>query len=712
MQKTTEQNGNFTIIALLVWAVVLVGVFLSSRGEDVGRLSSFLGGLTKGSLFGGEGLVASLTGLLIALLIVAAWYGLGAAVVWSVKRFTKEVSGENRSGWLDLARSCALGAAVWSLSWFFVGLAGGYNKISAVVSLLIGLGLAFFFALQARKNKGTSEKSTGDLAGNIAFGLILFVLAFTLVSAAAPPVAKDTLLYHFAVPKNFIAAGNNAVIEGNIASYLALGTEMHVVWAMLLGNYFSLRAGEVAASVTVFAFFPLLLLAIYGWARELELSKTWATIAALLVATIPTAYHVAANSYIDLALALYITLAIHAVGRWWRDSNNEWLFYAALCLGAALASKLTTLFAVIALGLVILLRARDAQNSETQGQNSNSLLLKGFAALAVAGILASPWYLKTWAATGSPVFPFYMNVWKGVAPGWDVERSVLFQIINSKYGNYLGNGLDYLVAPLTVSLFAQPEIPRTFDGVLGAAFLFGLPLIIWAYRRYGLRPELNVALIASGVLFLFWLFTSQQLRYLLPIFPALAVSICFSAHLISQENKAWRQALTGILIFIAAVSGSVSLAWFAQKNPLPVAFGGESREAYLTRRIDYYPYYQIVNNELPPDAKVWLINMRRDTYHIDKPHFSDYMFEDWTFKGLVEESKSVAELQNKIKQMGITHLLVRHDFLLDFKQTVLVDEQKRTEKENQEKLKMARDLILDNKNVIRSDNRFSLIKIN
>lgn len=710
MQKKTEQNSNLTLIALLIWALALVVGFLYSRGEDVGRLSSLLGNLTKETLFDSEGFGASLVGVFTAFLIVAAWYGLGAWIVLLLKRFSKGSDDENRSALLDFARACAIGAAVWSLCWFFVGAAGGYSKITAVVSLLIGLGLAVFSGLRLWKNREATEKGATDLAGKVAFGLILFVLTLTLISAVAPPTAKDTLLYHFAVPKNFIASGGNAVIEGNIASYLALGTEMHVVWAMLLGNLTSFRAGEVAAGITIFAFFPLLLLAIYGWARELGLEKTWAMMAALLVATIPTAYHVAANSYIDLALALYITLAIHAVGRWWRSLQSEWLFYAALLLGAALASKLTTVFAVIALGLVVLLRARSAKNEEVE--SPNSVLLKGLAALVVAGILASPWYLRTWAATGSPIFPFYMNFWNGTAPGWDAQRSVLFQIINARYGGDPKSAIDYLIAPFTVSLRAQPELPEFFDGVLGVAFLFGVPLIIWAYRRYGLKPELNIALIASGVLFVFWLFTSQQLRYLLPIFPSLAVAICFSAYLISQESKTLRQGLMVILLFISVVTGSVTLAWFAQKNPLAVAFGGESREDYLTRRIDYYPYYQIVNTELPADAKVWLVNMRRDTYHIEKPYFSDYMFEDYTLKGLVEESKTLPELQDKIRQMGITHLLVRHDFLLDYGRTVFVDETKRTEKENREKLKMARDLILDNKNVIRSDNRFSLIKIN
>ena len=76
-----------------------------------------------------------------------------------------------------------------------------------------------------------------------------------LIAAIAPPIAKDTLLYHFAVPKAFIAQHSNAFIDGNIASYLALGTEMQSVWATLLGNIVSL-GGRSRCGATNFSFLP------------------------------------------------------------------------------------------------------------------------------------------------------------------------------------------------------------------------------------------------------------------------------------------------------------------------------------------------------------------------------------------------------------------------------------------------------------------------
>lgn len=708
-QKSETKNSNLALILTVLWAAVLLFGFLSFRGEDLGKLGSLLGNLTDGKLFGASGFGESIAGILMASLIAASWFGFGSLITNLIKKFfAEDESLEKDSSFLVTARIFAIGAGSWSLIWFFLGFFGAYNKISAVIALVFGLILAVWQLVSKRKKTEESSEEL-DLAGKIAFGLVLFLLIFAFISAIAPPIAKDTLLYHFAVPKNFIAAGNNSVIEGNIASYLALGTEMHVVWAMLSGNFVNTRVGEIAAGVTVFTFLPILLLAIYGWARELNLNKTWSMISVLLFISIPTVYHVASGGYIDLALTLFLTLAIHSIVRWWDDLSNERLAFAAILLGAALSVKLTAVFTIIALAFVVLLRAREAQTEEKS--HISQIFAKGFSALFVSGILASPWYLRDWATTGSPIFPFYMNLWKGNATGWDTERSLLFQVINTRYGGFPKGISDYLISPFSISLKAQPELPEYFDGVLGIAFLFGIPLIIWAWRRSLLKSELKIGVLVASLLFLFWLFTSQQLRYLLPIFPVLAISICFSANLLSLKNKVFRQTLTAVLLIISVVGAGVTLAWFAQKSPLQVALGGETRDEYLTANVDYYPYYQIINAQLPDDAKVWLINMRRDSYLIEKPYFSDYMFEDWTLKQMSEEANSVAELRAKAKQMGITHILARHDFLLDFNKSVIVDPQKRSDEGNRKKLQIVKDFILDGTNTLKADKRFSFVKL-
>lgn len=688
--EASQGKSYLSAAAFAVFAGALVVAFLANRGGDIGQLPQLIGDLGSGPLLG-EGSASALVGLVCAGCIAISWAGLGEAVL----RLLPE-AGEV-DGTLMLCIRVATGAAAWSLVWFILGLAGLYNTVTAFVCVAVGL--VTFFIFRASRAEITNPRA--KLLPMVLLGATPLFLS--VVSASAPPIAKDTLLYHFALPKVFVAHNSNAFIDGNIASYLALGTEMHYVWAMLVGSVFGSRSGEAAMGVTGFLFFPLLLTIVTLWLSELKVSRTWAMVAMVMVATVPTAYHAAASGYIDIALASFVTLAAYALARWWKEQTTAWLILLGIFLGAALSIKLSALFVIAAFALVILLRARGADNA-------GKVVLAGFAALLLAGVTALPWYVRTWAATGSPVFPFYMSIWKGAAPGWDVERSNLFQAMNSQYGGADKNALNYLTAPVRASVAAQPEQPEFYDGVLGVAFLIGLPVLGWALWKFEMPVDVKIAAGVAGIVYLFWLFSSQQIRYLLPILPLLANAIAAAGQALSKRIQAFRPVLTYSLLAACIAALLTSVAWFAQKAPLRVVLGGESRDEYLSRNLDYYPYYQIINSETEPDAKVWLINMRRDTYNIERPVMSDYLFEDWTLREMVWASRTGQELKARTAAMGIKYILARHDFLFDYDRSTLVDE-KRPRAENGAKLKMARELILDPANTIKADGKFSLVKV-
>ncbi len=707
----TEKNGLLLpAVAIAAWAAILIVAFLANRGSDIGRIGKLFENLGGGPL-GGSGVGDSFVGGIIALSIALSWFGVGNAVVSFIRTARSEV----HSHVLEFAVKTAVGATVWSLVWFLLGIAGAYTRPVAVVALVIGLvlaGLAFRRVKEAKTESRTPERAA--VFDKMILLLIAVPVALSLIAAMAPPTAKDTLLYHFAVPKAFIAQHSNAYIEGNIASYLALGNEMHVVWAMLIGGFGGQRVSEAAAGSTIWIFFPLLLAAVFGWAREIGISRRWALIATLMIASVPTAYYVAASAYIDLALALYVTLAVYALSRWWRTLETGWLTLIAVFLGAALSAKLTTLVVIAAFGLVVLLRVRKAKES---GSGSvGKIFVTGFAALLMAGVIASPWYLRTWAETGSPVFPFYMSIWKGEAPGWDVERSNLFQAMNSQYGRVSGAATDQLLALWNVSVKAQPEEAKFFDGVLGVGFLIGLPFLIFALWKGfkdaddGVRVPVQIGAGVAAIVFLFWLFSSMQLRYLLPILPLIAIGIAASVERIAGRRSALFIAAK-YSIGVASVCGILTaFAWFLQKAPLRVVLGGETRDQYLSRNLDHYPYYQALNTTTARDARVWLINMRRDTYNLERPAVSDYLFEDWTLRKMLWESRSVQELKAKAAAMNVQYMLTRHDFLFDYDRTTLVDDSK-PRAENEAKLRIAKEFILDKANTIHSDEKFSLVKL-
>jgi hypothetical protein len=165
------------------------------------------------------------------------------------------------------------------------------------------------------------------------------------------------------------------------------------------------------------------------------------------------------------------------------------------------------------------------------------------------------------------------------------------------------------------------------------------------------------------------------------------------------------------LVLGAAAAGvPIVLAWFAELNPVRAALGGESPSAYLSRRLDYYPYYEVINESLPPTARVWLINMRRDTYHIDRPYVSDFVFEDYSLTRDVRAATSAEEIRARMRAAGITHLLVRHDQLFDYARSPIVDDRQSRE-HNLAKLGLMAAFFQEGTRLIRGDGKFWLIEL-
>ncbi len=690
------------VAAAGVWWLALATAFLSNRQNDVGDLPALAGAVASRLLAGpifGRGALDSLTGLLIAIGIGLAWYGLGAAIVHRAMPPDRP-----RPPAMHVAERALVGAAAWSLLWFFLGLLPLYRTSVAVAALALGLGAAALALPRPRPSVGAATR----IVGASALALLATTQLLALLAALAPPTAKDTLLYHYAVPKAWIAAGRAIELPYNIAAYYPLGVELHALWAMLLGTSFGVRAAEAAAGATIFLFAPLLTMTIYGWARERGADPAWAATAALVISWIPTVYDVAASGYVDLALACYTVLAMRAFGDWWTGGGWRTLAWLVVGIGGALSIKLSAGFLLLPLALLGLLHALTVDRRAGDGRHTSVASTAAMLALAlILGVAISlPWYVRNWVRTGSPLFPFYLELWPAHAPGWDVERSQLYATWFSLYGDIQGP-LDYLWSPLRLAVAAQPDLHGAYDGVLGIAILFAVPIVAWAVWRRRLDVQMYLALLLSVALYVFWLFSSQQLRYLLPAAPPLAVAIAIAG---SRLEEPVRRLLLALVLGAAALGLPVILAWFLALAPSRVVLGGESRDTYLTRRLDYYPYYQVVNRQLPPTATVWLIDMRRDTYHLDRPSFSDFIFEDYTLTRYVREAGSVEQLRARVRAAGITHLLARHDILFDYARSPVVDE-RRPREENLAKLQLMHAFFTQGTRLMKGDEKYWLIEL-
>ncbi len=693
-------------VCTAVWGVALIILFLLNRRYDLAYLPQWLAEfgreLAGRPSVGADGFVQSSGGLLVAVLVVVAWWSLGSLIL----RLLVPSSGLGSRA-LDWSVRGLLGSGAWSTIWFFLGLAKLYRTPVAVAAVGAGLVLAVW----AWRHDEPTSPAEGRRP-RVATILIVVVLGLALVAALAPPTANDALLYHLAMPKAYISSGGLVEVQDNMASYFALGVEMHAVWAMLLGRLGSPRMAEAAAGATLFAFVPLVVLVTYGWARARQLDRTWSTLAALTTAAIPSVYFVAAGQGVDVAVAGYSALALLAASRWWTTLESGWLWLMAAAVGSALSSKLSAVALVTPLMVAVLLRALTIERASSRdGRPSAGVTAAmGLCGLGAGILLASPWYIRTWIWTGSPIFPFYSTLWPGHAPGWDAGRAQLLDSLVQAYGRS-SSVLDYLLSPLYVSVSAQPELPRDYEGVLGPAFLLGAPVVAWAFRRRCLDVELRLTSLIAVAMFVLWLMGSQVVRYLLLAMPALAVAIAAAA---AAAAVKWRpgsgRLLRGLLLGAAAANALVVIAWFVELNPLQVVFGGEPRERFLARRLDYYAYYEIINRELPPGSRIWLISTQRDTYHLERPYFADYLFGAYTLTQWVREAEDAAALRARAHALGITHILVRHDALLNFASSAIVDDAQPREV-NLARLELLRAFFSQGTRLLKGGPKFWLIEL-
>jgi hypothetical protein len=685
-------SANSILLLSAIWATVLTIIFVANRQADILQFGSAAASFSdKFNGFSFTALRDTILGACVVAALAIAWFGFGTLVETALAKLSPrdQFSQSWRAG-----TQIAYGAGITSLLTFALGIAHLFRPPAAIALLLVGLALAARTIILTPRPE-SSERQSFSWAAALA---VILPLALAGLASLAPPIAKDTLLYHLSLPKAFIQSGGLVDVPLNIAQYYALGAEMNGALAMLFGKIVNARVAEAAFGFSQFAYLPILALITFGWMRSRGTSISNALLATALVVAVPTMYASASSGYNDVALAVYVTLATAAAANWWKSADTRSALEMGIAAGFALTVKLLAVFLVAALAIIFLLKLRQAQNDNAALRNN----ARTFAlSLALALALCAPWFARTWASTGSPVFPFYMNIFGGSAPGWDEQRSLLDQLSNARYGGYPKSLLDYAATPLRVSLTAQPDEPPAFDGVLGFSFLFGIPLLLFAWKRKQLEAEWLVATAIASLWFVFWMFSSQQLRYLLPALPALAVAIIVASSALESRLKTilWVTAIPALLVMIT---------WFAQQDLLAVLIGAESRDHYLARSIDHYSIYAEANAKLPQDARVWLVDVRGDTYHIERSYLSEFRIEH-TFPQLVLSSNSIDELRERVRDQKVTHLLARTDILLNYEISQLVDDRLPRE-ENERKLQLLRDFLFTGK-VIAKNDRFVLVEL-
>jgi hypothetical protein len=564
--------------------------------------------------------------------------------------------------------SFGIGLVIVGYSVFLLGVAGALRPIfmAGTLSCLAVLALAGWRRRSAASkgpmtmppallttNPGFRGFKPGSLTLRTGFGLenpvgliagfaLLLLLAAAFVLTLTPESGKDALIYHLAVPKLYLQHGGFYSIPGNIFADYPLLAEMHYLIALFLQN-------DILAKMMNYVVLLEILLGIGLFSRFLLREHAFPALSMLIFLSIPSVFAVSHAAYNDLFVAFFTLAAFHSFLRWSQNRLTGWLAIFGVFTGAAIACKYTVLLTIPLGVLGILFFA--LKDKFTTAATLRALVVYT-AALLAAG---SPFYLKNWLVTGNPFHPFLYAIFGG--KGWDADQARLYDIMVQSLG--MGRSLcDYILLPFNLSFRAKFD-NIAFDGIMGPVFFFTLPFLVFVRRQ----TALFLIMVFSFFSFLFWASSAQQVRYLVPIFPLLAI---VAGAILTGYRKQKRT----FPLLVALIAGSLAcnaccvVHDFIKIAPLRVVSGMESRENFLGRLIPAYPMYRFANENLPANAKVFLIYMKNYTFLCEQDCFSDSMFETHTIGKIIRASSSPEEIGSALKKRGFTHLMYDERYLV------------------------------------------------
>jgi hypothetical protein len=390
--------------------------------------------------------------------------------------------------------------------------------------------------------------------------------AFTFISVLAPPSSIDALVYHLRVPHEYLRSRRMVPLRDDVRTFQPLNVEMLFAFGM------ALRDDVVAASLHWVLAIGAALSA-GAWARRLR-AKSPLVAMAIFVCS-PLFVWESTSSFIDLGLSLFTSL-----GLLWATTEAECspvgILLAATFAGFAAGSKFTGCGAAVLVGGAAFLHAR---------QERRPGLVRLLTVGAGAALIAAPWYLRNLLWTGNPFFPLANRLF---------GRGAAQPLSTFVYG-YGKDPLHFFSSPFDLIWRGDP-----FDAgwSMGPAYLALVPLALLSGRRERAYRTLVVVL---GAFWLFWFYSSQQMRLLLPILPLCAGLAADGFDRLQSHRWPGRSARAAV-----ALSMAVGLATAAvlAKGSWKVVAGVEPRTAYLGRLAMDYPAFEQVNSRLTDDARV------------------------------------------------------------------------------------------------------------
>jgi hypothetical protein len=468
---------------------------------------------------------------------------------------------------------------------------------------------------------------------------IVLALAVAAVCSMDPELKGDAGVYHLTIPKLYIAHGGFFRIPFNVYSNWPLNGEMLFTMAMLLKDY--LLANSVQCLFSVFTAY-----AIFEFVR-VRRSAWYGFMAVLFVLFNHTFMREAAIAYVDIIQAFFMTTAFIFMMRAndQPEQRRVCLLLSGISCGMMAGMKVSGFLGIVPIVAWYLVKLPAGNRPR------RALVELATCLLPPIVLLALPWMVKAAWFTGNPVYPFFYNIWGG--PDW--SQACWRQFADWQASMGMGRtAVDYIKLPLRVILSAGAGYAH-FDGSLNKMWIALVPLSVVAALW---NRTVRACLAVSGIYFVCWTSASQQLRFLIPVIPVLAIAAALGLRELMDRLFARKVVVVGAFaavyclaagLLILEVSGS-----YAKAAEVVGRYGGKDREAVMKSAVP--GEFAFMNRELPMNARLLFLNTNYGFYS-EREYIADSFFEASQIVDWLAPCASVGEMRARLRNKGITHIL-------------------------------------------------------
>ncbi|MBW1682564.1 MAG: glycosyltransferase family 39 protein [Deltaproteobacteria bacterium] len=181
---------------------------------------------------------------------------------------------------------------------------------------------------------------------------LLLLGACVVLLSWVPPVSRDALVHHLALPKLFLRHGILADFPTMVYSYYPMNLDLLYMIPLRFGN-------DIAPKLIHFSFGLLTAWVLYAYLKS-RLGRTYGLMAALFFLSTPVIVKLSTTVYVDLGVIFFSTAALLLLLQWAeRRFRSRYLLLSAVCCGLALGTKYNALICLLLLTfLASVLRVR------------------------------------------------------------------------------------------------------------------------------------------------------------------------------------------------------------------------------------------------------------------------------------------------------------------------------------------------------------------